>query len=222
MNRAGMNIQNSKLYWAVILLVLGLIISACQPKPTAIPSKPDSSTPINRAPVPQQETFTPQQIITITPVIIKRETASPFLMSKAAWLTYTNIDYGFSFQYPPQWKLLEQDKKEPHYIKLSTDSVILIIGYKWSNEDKMITGGGTLPGTLESGGYATLAGQLTPKLYLIEMAKLNPSTTMNQCWIPFKPLHKGLYFQSPNSAPGSDYHTVDIPESTQKKNSTKF
>jgi hypothetical protein len=44
---------------------------------------------------------------TPTPTVSPTATATPTASPTADWKTYTNATYGFTFQYPPQWKLDE-------------------------------------------------------------------------------------------------------------------
>ncbi len=206
--------KTNRLSWLIIIIITAGMISACQPQPAALQQQPPQAIPT----VTLHSIFaTPQ--MTVTPLVVSEFSTPMLVMDHSAWLTYTNIHYGFSFQYPPQWKLLEQDKKEPHYIKFSTNSLILIIGYKWSSEAKTITGGGTLPGTLQTAGFVNFLGQPTPKIFITEGSKVK-SIFYNgiNAEIPVQASHQGLVFSIRLiPEPGSDYHTIDIPESTQKE-----
>ena len=78
-----------------------------------------------------QPTVTPIPTPTLTP------TPSPTLE------TYTNEEYGFTFEYLSTWALTE----EPHVVKLSQDTLTLRIGYRWATESADVTGGRTgMPG----------------------------------------------------------------------------
>ncbi len=84
------------------------------------------------------------------------------------WKTYTNTSYGFSFQYPPEWKLEEtrNSAKSPntlngHAVWLVPDAnqdVVLQIAFKRSDEDFIIQRSGLGAGDLVVWGKVLFLG----------------------------------------------------------------
>ncbi len=86
------------------------------------------------------------------------------------WLTYTNADYGFSFQYPPEWKL------QPGYGTLTGHAVLLkpekvnaqlVVAFKNSAEDAQIGRTGVGSGELLPRGIVLLAGKEINRTVLV-------------------------------------------------------
>ena len=77
-------------------------------------------TPTITDQVPTQHTKTPQPVLTATPT-----TSNP-TKTEEGIKSYTQPDYGFSFQYPATWKI----QTGRNQILLIKDSTELLIGFK--------------------------------------------------------------------------------------------
>jgi inhibitor of cysteine peptidase len=77
------------------------------------------------------------------------------------WQTYTNADYGFSLQYPPEWKLDQATgTMVGHGILLRTPSgtMRMAVSFKRTSEDAFIGRTGMAAGELVTRGNVMLAG----------------------------------------------------------------
>jgi len=86
------------------------------------------------------------------------------------WLTYTNADYGFSFQYPSDWVLLPATgTMVGHAVRLRPDEVNaqLVVAFKRTNEDVQISRTGLGSGEMLPGGSVLLAGKEIDRTVLV-------------------------------------------------------
>ncbi len=96
----------------------------------------------------------------------------------SGWVQCTNVRYGFSFQYPPDWPLQEIvdpiDTSYGHAVYLTplTDpSVRMIIAFKRADEDRPITPTGIGGGELVTRGGVSLLGQAVERIVRVELGK---------------------------------------------------
>jgi inhibitor of cysteine peptidase len=78
------------------------------------------------------------------------------------WRTYTDTDYGFSFQYPPEWKLQPgYGTMAGHAVLLKPDTVNaqLVVAFKRTNEDVQLGRTGLGSGECLLRGSVLLAGK---------------------------------------------------------------
>ncbi len=94
------------------------------------------------------------------------------------WVQCTNVKYGFSFQYPPDWRLHEiVDPINTSYghavylTPLADPSVRMIIAFKRADEDRPITPTGIGGGELVTRGGVSLLGQEVERIVRVELGK---------------------------------------------------
>ncbi len=134
------------------------------------------------------------------------------------WAFYTNVEYGFSFHFPPDWTLREAPEKDStaegglHYgraIQLEKQGILLYIGYRRASEDYFLGGTGTPAGDPEPRGIALFLGQGVEKTALVFEDKVKNVTytpaTVND--LTFVIRLDDMDF--------ADFHEVDIPEAVQ-------
>lgn len=154
--------RHNPLRWMSVLTLLTLILSACNPSQITPTPKPTDT------PLP-----TPAPTLEHTPTSI----ATPSSGYKG-WLEYTNTEHGFSFLYPPDWTL-EEDQKVPstsykHLIWLRPQkepNVVLSVGFKRFSEDIGIQRTGVGPGDLVIRGTVTFLGQEITREVLVAEGK---------------------------------------------------
>lgn len=132
---------------APTIAVATLTAEAVEPTPTAEPTQPPSPSPT----VPEP---------TATP--------DPY----AGWLTYTNAKYGFSFRYPSTWTLTESasDGRVSDMVKLSQQTVGLVVGFRATGEDLIIEMG--MPaGDIQAEGTVQFLGLQVPRQVLVYQGK---------------------------------------------------
>jgi hypothetical protein len=97
-------------------------------------------------------------------------------------VSYSNPTYGFSFQYPSSWTLVEMpdfDTSElggPHFgrsVQLFKDSTLLFIGYKHPAEDVTWWTGVGAWGDAQSGGTINFLGEELDKTAMVYEGKVN-------------------------------------------------
>ena len=83
----------------------------------------------------------------------------------ADWVVYANSDYGFTFRYPREWSLAEEEggyqpsgRMAPRSIKLSRNTLSLLIQYKRVAEDAVLGPGGRGAGDIVDSGTVSLFG----------------------------------------------------------------
>jgi putative hemolysin len=98
------------------------------------------------------------------------------------WGTYTNDDYGFTFRYPPAWILEEEPERDEtsqggrHYgpaLKLTRDTAMLFIGYKYASQDYIWWTGVGAWGDAEDQGMVAFLGQMLEKTAMVFEGKVN-------------------------------------------------
>jgi lipoprotein-anchoring transpeptidase ErfK/SrfK len=96
-----------------------------------------------------------------TPPTVPPPTSTPDVVRR--WETYTNADYGFSFQYPAGWALMEGR----NFVSLRQGSTSLVLGYRHVTEDVNICCRSQLPeGEVVDAGSLTCAGETVDKALL--------------------------------------------------------
>ncbi len=79
------------------------------------------------------------------------------------WRTYTNLGYGFSFQFPPRWDLMDGR----NFIRLSRGSMSLVVGFRHVTEDPNVCCRDLLPeGEVIEAGTVACAGESVSKALL--------------------------------------------------------
>lgn len=131
-------------------------VSEFTQSPTGNPS-PTQALNTDTALPPARPTRRPTATATASPTPLSLPTA--YATIPADWQTYGNTEYGFAFQYPCAWTLIEtpaferEGEKYGTFIRLSRDDVTLTIGYKRAGEtDTRIGCTGTAAGDLIEGG----------------------------------------------------------------------
>jgi hypothetical protein len=94
------------------------------------------------------------------------------------WVQCTNVKYGFSFKYPPDWRL--QEIVDPintayghavHLTHPSDPAVRMIVNFKRAGEDLRIAPTGIGSGELISRGAVSLLGQKVERIALVALGK---------------------------------------------------
>ena len=130
------------------------------------------------------------------------------------WTSYTNDRYGFSFLYPPTWKL----EDGPHILKLSQGVLELVIGFKVANEPAKISSASPGAGDLQSGGSAVFLGQELPKTVLVYQNRVKAVYYKGySAEIPASPEspHILLVFNISLYDMSSNYLDINIPPASQ-------
>jgi inhibitor of cysteine peptidase len=90
------------------------------------------------------------------------------------WQVYTNLEYGFSFQYPPEWRLEEvtgDDKTlSGHAVQLFPDNspdALMQVAFKHANEDMLLGQTGLAQGELIAWGKVLFMGQELTRRVLV-------------------------------------------------------
>lgn len=131
-------------------------------------------------------------------------------------LTYTNADYGFSFRYPATWTLEEvpgwEDERGrfANSVKLSQQTLTLVIGYRHATEDVIIEMGAAA-GDWETRGSVTFLGQEVPRVVLVFEGKDKAVYYNGTSGIQAGDLVFGIVLADF----GADYQAIDIPEALQ-------
>lgn len=138
----------------VMLLVLGLY--GCQNQPAA-PTATQTTSPV--AP-------TIQIVPTETSALTQPEnTATPTPFSPAS--QYFNAEYGFSFELPADWEVIEY----PDYVQFTRPGAVLFVGFQRADEPPKPFRTGMPGGEMVAGGTVTLLDQPIPKSILVAQGK---------------------------------------------------
>ena len=127
------------------------------------------------------------------------------------WQTYTNAVYGFSFQYPPNWRLVEvtDDKNalRGHAVQLypnnNESDVMFQVAFKHASEDLIITRFGVGAGDLIKDGQVSFLGRLLIREVLVFQGKdmtvlyLEPGNNGQEVQFCISLDFHGSYFSSP-------------------------
>ncbi len=102
-----------------------------------------------------------------TPPIAATPTPLPTAIAEEPVITYTNTEYGFSFQYPSDWIIQDQGS---HFVRLGRNSLSLYIGYMGLYESLDIWSRTGLPaGDFQTRGTVSFLGQeLTREVLVYE------------------------------------------------------
>ncbi|MBN1247590.1 MAG: hypothetical protein JXC32_08015 [Anaerolineae bacterium] len=154
---------------------------------------------------------------TATPETAAEPTAEPDAPMAPAdlttWAKFADADYGFSFRYPPEWsiELLGDRPAGPEgepaapAIRLTQDTLEILIEYKHPDEDGII-GPGSLPeGIVEDRGNVTLFDREVPRHVLVYEGK-DKSVFVGDRFPDIE-----LYIQM-NDNRGDDYAAAAIPQ----------
>lgn len=149
------------------------------PSDTVLPSAPLTSTPaLEPAPIaPARDAITPtnpssdalflpQCQLNSAHIPTPPVSLSPRL---AGWLAYTHPIYGFSFDFSPDWTLVEG----PHYLCLNHkfQNLTLIVGYKRFTESANIQRSGIGAGDVVTRGWVSFMGQSASRNILVHQGK---------------------------------------------------
>jgi hypothetical protein len=154
--------RHNPLRWMSVLTLLTLILSACNPSQITPTPKPTDT------PLP-----TPAPTLEHTPTSIATPSSG-----YEGWLEYTNTEHGFSFLYPPDWTL-EEDQRVPstsykHLIWLKPQkepNVVLSVGFKRFSEDIGIQRTGVGSGDLIVRGTLNFLGEPVVREVLVFQGK---------------------------------------------------
>jgi len=133
--------------------------------------------------VPPEKTFEVTVVVGDKPGMPQPEpqpTATPSTViypsnGMKGWLTYTNDNYGFTFQYPPDWKIIPATgTMSGHAVWLtpgSTDNVLLQVAFKQASDDAQIGRTGVGSGELVKQGKVLLEGKEIDRQVLVSDGK---------------------------------------------------
>jgi hypothetical protein len=125
--------------------------------------------------------------------------------------SYLNPTYGFTFEYPSTWTLVE----EPNVVKLSQGSLTLRIGYRWANELVNIDGGrtGMGAGDFIYGGKVFFLDQVVPA-QVLEYERKDKAVFYGGASVPIEAgdLVFSIYLEDLN---GEEYMELDISKELQ-------
>jgi Tol biopolymer transport system component len=140
------------------------------------------------------------------------------------WLTYTSADYGFSFRYPPGWRVSEhrypsdvqfpQDPDSPNFVWLyrgDGPEVVLRIGVRWPDEAAPIQRTGTGAGEIETQGSVPLLGRELSREVLVYDGRVKAVLYHNGQEIDVE----GLILTLSLDAVGQDYAAAEIGPDVQ-------
>jgi len=130
------------------------------------------------------------------------------------WTHYINDRYGFSFYYPPTWKL----EDGPHIIKLNQGMLELVIGFKVANEPTKINSASPGAGDLKSGGSTIFLDQELPKTVMVYQNRVKAVYYKGySAEIPASPEspETGLVFNISLYDMSSNYQDINIPPASQ-------
>jgi sulfatase modifying factor 1 len=128
------------------------------------------------------------------------------------WYQYTNLDYGFSFHYPPEWTL--EDK--PHLVTLqhkADDTLQLGIGYRWASEEIGHWRTGMPAGDFVPKGSVPCLGQEISRDVLVYEGKDKMALYNYSSAIPWGDIVFGFVLEDEQD----DYETVDLPQDVQRQ-----
>ena len=126
------------------------------------------------------------------------------------WYRYTNLDYGFSFHYPPEWTL--EDK--PHMITLqhkADDTLRLVIECRWASEEIGQWRTGMPAGDFVTRGSVPCLGRAISRDVLVYEGKDKLVTYNYSSAIPWGDVVFGFILEDEQG----DYETVDLPQDVQ-------
>jgi inhibitor of cysteine peptidase len=118
-----------------------------------------------------------------TPMITTTQSATQTMVVNPpngwkGWLTYTNTAYGFSFQYPENWRLVEvtgdDNTMSGHAVQLFPDSendVMFQVAFKNADEDQFIGRTGVGAGELINNGLVSFLGLFLTREVLVFQGK---------------------------------------------------
>lgn len=204
-----------------VLVAAGLLIGAC-----AIPNyytfrssgseaSPTIHTEATLTAMVEQGTQT-QAAAIVTPVVIGPALSPSPRQDYSGWATYTNVNYGFSFRFPPDWQLVEQ--KEANFVKISQGDFTFVVGYRWIDEDVKIVGGSATPGELKPLGAIRFFTQELTKIALVHEEKIKTIYYNGlNAEIPASGNGRGLIFSLRLLASaGANYNQIDVSQHLQE------
>lgn len=169
-----------------ILSLLALLVVGCTTPPAAsepptpaveLAPSPDAPTPaptlaVTTPPTPDPELVdTPAAAERPAPTLAVTAPPTPDAATlvpppAAGWERYVNNRYGFSFDYPASWELVQEDE---HSLVLARDDYRLVLGFRSQSEDPELLQGmqPNSAGTFERSGSVTVLGQPVPREALI-------------------------------------------------------
>ena len=173
----------------IISILMVFFFGACSPA-AEISSQP-SETPLpsvqtavsTELPLPSATSAhltTPEETYTSTPLPAETPVPSPTTLvypenGMKGWVTYTNQGYGFSFQYPADWRLEEAGGTlQGHAAWLypaTTDKARLQIAYKDASDDMPLGQTGLGSGELIDWGAVSFAGEALRRQVLVSDKK---------------------------------------------------
>jgi hypothetical protein len=182
-----------------MLLILALVLGACNNLYPAGASAPGTSGAVENEPGVQALPNIPTQR--------PEDTEQPPLLGQH---DYTNDFYGFEFTYPDTWTLEEED----HAVVLEQDSLRLRINYAWATEDigpGLFGRTGIGAGDFIYAGKVNFMGQEIPVDALVYEGKTKAIFYGQGKLIE----ENDLVFMIVLEGAGEDYGVVDIPEMKQ-------
>ena len=90
----------------------------------------------------------------------------------APWVSYSNTEYGFSFEYPTSWTVAEVNDEDhvgpgSRSVQLGQGSVKLVIGYRRAGEETRLVGSGVPGGEFVERGTVRMLDQDVPRQVLV-------------------------------------------------------
>ncbi len=138
-----------------LLLFSAMALAACTPDTLEVgilPTPSDTAIP-TLAKLVEPDDIRP----TATPPATQVPSPEPTFTLEEDGGTYTNPEYGFTFQYPSDWMIQDQGT---HFVRLGRGPLSLYIGYMWVYESVDIFNRTGLPaGDFETRGTASFLGQ---------------------------------------------------------------
>jgi hypothetical protein len=128
------------------------------------------------------------------------------------WYRYTNLDYGFSFHYPPDWTLEDR----PHQLILHhkvVNTLRFTVEYHRVDEDRWLFRTGMPAGDFVPKGSVTCLGQEISRDVLVYEGKEKLVLYNYSSAIPWKSIGFGFVLEDGQG----DYETVELPEDMQSQ-----
>lgn len=130
----------------------------------------------------------------------------------AGWNTYADPGYGFSFQYPADWKISDSSQP-PNYLRVSGEDTALTIGYRRLNQQANIQRTGVGSGDFVRAGSIKFLGKLLQRDLLVYGDKVKEVFYNGDSEFSAG----GLIFTLGVASEGNGrYEDIDIPQDVQE------
>lgn len=131
---------------------------------------------------------------------------------QAGWNTYYDPGYGFSFQYPTDWKV-SRDQQEPNFITVSGNNTVLIVGYRRPSQQADIQRTGVGSGDFVRAGSIQFMGKLLQRDLLVYGGKVKEVFYHSDAEFKAGDL---IFTLGVGGAEDTKYENVDIPQDVQE------